>query len=173
MKSYLVHIAASFADAVCRRGERCIYFSFEESPNQIIRNMRSIGIDLDRWVKNDLLRFHAVRATFYALEMHLLKMHQLIDVYSGPAGVLTGTARSSQEAKEKSEKRVREQEIEVMQRKMERKRKVMDTRIAAMQADFQAEEEGLKRLIKQQKEREQLLVQDREKIGLMRGKDKD
>lgn len=64
-------VAASFADATCRRGERCLFFAFEESPAQIFRNMRSIGLDLERWVKQGQLQFHAVRPTYYGLEMHL------------------------------------------------------------------------------------------------------
>ena len=56
-------LAAHFADAACRRGERCLYFAFEESPGQIMRNMRSIGIDLRNWVEQGLLRFHATRPT--------------------------------------------------------------------------------------------------------------
>ena len=57
-------LAAHFVDAACRRGERAIYFSFEESPSQIVRNMRSIGIDLEPWVKKGLLQFQASRPTF-------------------------------------------------------------------------------------------------------------
>jgi circadian clock protein KaiC len=64
-------MAAHFVDAACRRGERCLYFAFEESQNQIVRNMRSIGIDLQRWVDKGLLRFHAARPSTYGLEMHL------------------------------------------------------------------------------------------------------
>jgi circadian clock protein KaiC len=72
-------MAAAFADSLCRRGEKCIYFSFEESPGQIIRNMRSIGIDLEKWSKKGLLRFHSTRPSLYGLEMHLAKMHQLVN----------------------------------------------------------------------------------------------
>jgi circadian clock protein KaiC len=79
-------MVAAFADSMCRRGERCIYFSFEEAPGQIIRNMRSIGIDLEKWSKKDLLRFHSVRPTLQGLEMHLAKMHRLINDFK-PAGV--------------------------------------------------------------------------------------
>jgi circadian clock protein KaiC len=64
-------IAASFVDAACHRGERCLYFLFEESPEQVMRNMRSIGIDLQRWAKNGLLQFHAARPSLTGLEMHL------------------------------------------------------------------------------------------------------
>jgi circadian clock protein KaiC len=71
-------LAAHFALAACRRGEKCLYFAFEESPGQIIRNMRSIGIDFEPWVKKGLLMFHAVRSTFYGLEMHLATFHKLV-----------------------------------------------------------------------------------------------
>ena len=64
-------IAVHFVDAACRRGERCLVFLFEESPKQVIRNMRSIGIDLQRWVKKGLLQFHAARPALTGLEMHL------------------------------------------------------------------------------------------------------
>ncbi|HUP60912.1 MAG TPA: circadian clock protein KaiC [Thermoanaerobaculia bacterium] len=64
-------IAAHFVDAACRRGERCLYFLFEESPEQVMRNMRSIGIDLRRWAKRGLLQFHAARPSLTGLEMHL------------------------------------------------------------------------------------------------------
>lgn len=64
-------IAASFAEAACRAGERAIYFSFEESAGQMVRNMRSIGIDLGRWLDEGLLHHVAARPTFYSLEMHL------------------------------------------------------------------------------------------------------
>jgi circadian clock protein KaiC len=72
-------IAAHFADAACGRGERALYFSFEESPDQIIRNMRSIGIDLQRWIRKGLLLIYANRPTFAGLEMHLAIQHKVID----------------------------------------------------------------------------------------------
>ena len=67
-------IAANFAEAACRRGERVLYLAFEESPQQIMRNMRSIGIDLQPWVDKRLLRFDAARPAMYGLEMHLTSM---------------------------------------------------------------------------------------------------
>ena len=70
-------IASTFAEAACRRGEKCIYFSFEESRDQLFRNMRSIGIDLPRWDRKGLLHIHAARPTFSGLEAHLLAMHRL------------------------------------------------------------------------------------------------
>ncbi len=71
-------LAAHFVDAACRRGERCAYFATEESPDLIVRYLRSIGIDLGPWVKKGLLRFDATRPTFHGLEMHLLRMHKLV-----------------------------------------------------------------------------------------------
>jgi circadian clock protein KaiC len=65
---------ATFAHAACLRGEKCLYFSFEESPNQIVRNMQSIGIDLAPHIESGLLEIHASRPTMYGLEMHLVMM---------------------------------------------------------------------------------------------------
>ncbi len=80
-------LAAAFADGVCCRGEKCMYFSFEESPEQIIRNISSIGIDLGRWTKSGLLQFHSSRPSLYGLEMHLASMHKLITEFE-PAVVV-------------------------------------------------------------------------------------
>jgi circadian clock protein KaiC len=74
-------LAAYFADATCRRGERCLYLAFEESQDQIIRNMRSIGLDLAPWIDKGLLKFHATRPTFYGLEMHLAIIHKLTNEF--------------------------------------------------------------------------------------------
>ena len=71
-------VAAHFADAACRRGERCLYFAYEESQDQILRNMRSAGVDLEPWIKKGLLHIHATRPTLHGLEMHLVKMHDLV-----------------------------------------------------------------------------------------------
>lgn len=277
-------VAAHFADAACRRGERCLYFAFEEGMDQIIRNMRSIGIDLEPWVKRGLLQFQAARPTLYGLEMHLVRMHKLIeeskphvvvvdpisnltvvgtedearsilarvidflkmnqitalftdlthggspleatavavsslmdtwivlrdiesggernrglyvlksrgmahsnqlreflltdegidlrDVYLGPRGVLTGTARYQQETQEQADALVRQQEIERKQRELERKRQVMEAQIVALRADFEAEEEEIKRIMAQEQLRGQVLTADRGQMALMRGADK-
>ena len=74
-------IAAHFAEAACKRGERVLYFCFEESPNQLMRNMLSIGINLEPWVQKGLLQFHATRPTFYGLEMHLAVTHKMVNVF--------------------------------------------------------------------------------------------
>jgi circadian clock protein KaiC len=74
-------VAANFAQAACRRGERTLFFSFEESPNQIIRNMHSIGLRLEPLLKRGLLRFHAARPSLYGLEMHLATMFKEIAAF--------------------------------------------------------------------------------------------
>lgn len=257
-------IAASFAQATCQDGERCLYFAFEESPKQIMRNMKSIGIDLESCLEKGLLKFHAVRSTFYGLETHLVQMQKLIeeynpasvvvdpitnlinvgyqnevksmltrlidylkskqittvftslvhgaglestesevssimdtwillrdielsgernrgiyilksrgmahsnqireflitskgvdivDVYAGSAGVLTGSARLSQELKDKETEDSYKEEMEKIQRDLERKRKLKDAQIAALQAEFAAKEEEVKQLANKEKRR--------------------
>jgi circadian clock protein KaiC len=81
-------IAAHFADAACARGERCLYFAFEESPAQILRNMKSIGIDLAKWSKRDLLRFEAARPTAYGLETHLATIHRAVHDFAPSVVIL-------------------------------------------------------------------------------------
>ena len=246
-------LAAYFVDAASRRGERSLYFAFEESPQQIIRNMRSIALNLEPWVKKGLLQFHASRPTLYGLETHLAVMHNqiqefkprvvvidpisnlintgsitevramllrlvdylksqkitamftslstpgsnsleetevgvssimdtwlllrdielggernrgiyvlksrgtahsnqirefvitkkgigILDVYVGPQGVLTGSMRLAQEARERTEKLTRELEIGSKRRKLDRKRAALEAQIAALRAEFEAEE---------------------------------
>ena len=266
-------MAAHFVEAACRRGERCIYFAFEESQNQIIRNMRSIGIDLEPWVAKGLLIFQNSRPTMYGLEAHLVAMHktidvfapavivvdpisnlvsgtnesevksmlsrlidylkikqvtafctdlisapgiggsqegteagisslmdtwlflqtmemngernrglyilksrgmehsnqvreftlsdsgiQLRDVYIGSSGVLTGSARTAQEAKEMAETLVSKQEIERKQREIERKKTITDAQIAALLAQYEAEKDILELVIAREKLRDETLV---------------
>ncbi|HTY91218.1 MAG TPA: circadian clock protein KaiC [Methanocella sp.] len=74
--------AAYFVDAACRRGEKCLYFAFEETQDQIIRNMGSIGIDLQKWVKKGLLKFHIARPALYGLEMHIVMMEDGIKKFN-------------------------------------------------------------------------------------------
>jgi len=74
-------LAAHFVDAACRRGEKCVYFLFEESPQQMIRNMRSAGVDLAKWVDKGLLQFHADRPNRHGLETHLLTMHHTVEMF--------------------------------------------------------------------------------------------
>jgi circadian clock protein KaiC len=74
-------LAAHFAHETARRGERCLYLAFEESPQQMIRNMRSIGVDLEPCVKKGTLRIHASRPTLHGLEMHLVQIHKLVSEF--------------------------------------------------------------------------------------------
>jgi circadian clock protein KaiC len=275
-------IATFFADATCRRGERCLYFALEESPAQIIRNMRSIGLDLKPWVDEGLLRFYAVRPTLYGLEMHLAMMHKLIkehkptavvmdpisnlnvvgsspeiksilmrmvdffkmqgvtgaftnlehadevettesgvsslmdtwlavrnletngernrtlyilkargmahsnqvrefilsdqgldlvDVYTGPGGVLTGSARLQQEARERSEKKVVAQELARRRRLLERKRKALEAQITALEAELVGEEEDLKLMVSQEEMRLEILEENRARLVTLRRAD--
>jgi len=276
-------LAAHFAAAACQRGERCLHLTFEESPGQLLRNMRSIGIDLEPWVKKGLLQFHSTRASIHGLEMHLASIHKLVrefqprvvimdpvgsmvaagtrrdatvmltrlidflklqeitalltnltsgdealektdvdisslvdtwlllrdlelggernrvmyvlksrgmahsnqmreflltnrgvelqDVYIGAEGVLTGSARQAQEAKEKTAALLRQQEVEGKQRERERKREALEARIVAMRKEFEAEDEEAKRIIGQEHTSQQVVEQDREKMGRSRKSD--
>jgi circadian clock protein KaiC len=277
-------VAAHFAEASCRRGERCLYFAFEESQSQIIRNMRSIGLDLQPWIDEGLLAVHATRPTFSGLEMHLVAMHkrvqefkpslvvvdpisnllsvgssgqtgqmlvrlidflksasitavftnltsggnveatdigvssiidtwlllrdleangernralyalksrgtahsnqvrefvltdngiQLLDVYVGPEGVLTGSSRLAQEAKEKAAMLNREQNIQRQQRELDRKRAVVEAQIAALRMEFEEQEKEMELLIVQDQAREQVLEQDRQSMSSNRSGDSD
>jgi len=74
-------VAASFANASCAHGERALYFAFEESESQILRNMHSLGIPLERWIRKGLLQIHSVRPTSMGLENHLATMCQVIEDY--------------------------------------------------------------------------------------------
>ncbi|HKG78989.1 MAG TPA: circadian clock protein KaiC [Pyrinomonadaceae bacterium] len=74
-------IAAHFVEAACKRGERALYFAFEESQDQIIRNTRSVGIELETFVKKDLLRFQNARPSTFGLEVHLASIHKIITTY--------------------------------------------------------------------------------------------
>jgi circadian clock protein KaiC len=273
-------LTAHFVDAACARGEKCIFFSFEESANQIVRNMRSIGIDLGRWVDKGLLHFHAARPATFGLEMHLVKIHKLIqqtnpsivavdpvtgllhagsaaetgsmllrlidflkgqaitaflttltsgsetleqttvdisslvdtwlllrdiesggernrglyilkcrgiahsnqireflltghgvelrDVYLGEAGLLTGSARVSQEARDASAALAARQEIERKQLLLERKRKLLDAQIAALQLDLESEEQESLQLIAQDRLKVQKSEHDRGQMARSR-----
>jgi len=276
-------LAAHLVDAACRRGERCLYFSFEESPAQMIRNMRSIGLNLETWARKNLLQFHSSRASFYGLEMHLaiihkvvqqfdpqvviidpvgsliqagnkrdahtmlirlmdfLKMRQitafltnltsggeaiektdveisslvdtwlfvrdielngernralyvlksrgmahsnqlrefrltkqgvdLLDVYVGPEGVLTGSSRLSQEVREKAAAMVRQEESERKERERTRKREALEARIAALRKEFEAEEDEAERDITQDLDREKLVAENRDAMAKSRQAD--
>jgi circadian clock protein KaiC len=81
-------MAAHFVDVTCASGNRCIYFAMEESPRQIIRNMRSIGIDLQKWVDKKLLSFSARRPSLFGLETHLASMYRDVTDFEPAAVVL-------------------------------------------------------------------------------------
>jgi len=95
----------------------------------------------------------------------------LLDVYMGPGGVLTGTARAARVAEEKEERVRREKEIERRQRELERKRAAMKAQVAALRAEFEVEEEELEKVIAEAKMREKVLEEDRERMGAMRKPD--
>lgn len=81
-------LAASFALEACRRGERCLYFAFEESPAQLIRNMRTVGMDLQPSIDAGLLRIEASRPTLNGLERHLVTVHKLISEFEPQSVVI-------------------------------------------------------------------------------------
>lgn len=96
--------AASFVNAACSRGERALYFAFEESADQVMRNMRSVGIDLQRHLDAGLLRFEAARPSLHGFEVHLARMNRDIELFQpdvlvvdpisafrGPAAEIHGT----------------------------------------------------------------------------------
>jgi circadian clock protein KaiC len=80
-------LAAQFCDATCARGERAMYFAFEESEAEIVRNMASVGIDLRRWAQADLLHFRCFRPNLYGLEAHLFDMQKFVNEF-GPTVVV-------------------------------------------------------------------------------------
>jgi circadian clock protein KaiC len=276
-------LAAHFVDAACHRGERCLYFSFEESPGQLIRNMRSIGLKLDAWNRKNLLQFHSSRATFYGLEMHLAIIHKLVeefqpqvvvldpvgslvqagnqrdahivlirlmdflkmrgitafltnltsggealertdveisslvdawlfvrdielggernramyvlksrgmshsnqlreflltdrgvdllDVYIGPDGVLTGSSRLSQESREAASTLARQQETAAKERDRARKREALEARIIALRKEFEAEDEDAQRLVAQELTEEKHIAESRKAMARSRQAD--
>lgn len=95
-------LAVNFADVACRRGEKCVYFAFEESQSQICRNIKSIGIDLSRWIEKELLIFHTSRPTLCGLEKHLVIIHNIIkeqkpqNVILDPLGTLLNVGNTEQ-----------------------------------------------------------------------------
>ncbi|MGA9121485.1 MAG: circadian clock protein KaiC, partial [Bacteroidota bacterium] len=273
-------IASQFVEAACRRGERVLFFTFEESPSQLVRNMRSIGIHLEPWVKKGLLQFHATRPTNYGLETHLttsiklinefkpgvvildpinafvigenhsevktmllrlvdfLKMKrvtafftsltsasenveitdvyisslidtwlllrdieiggernrglyvlksrgmehsnqirefrltnhgiELLDVYVGPGGVLTGSARLSQETRDDAEQLSRQQEVVRKQIGLERKRKAMEAQIVLLRSEFEAEESDALKVIGIDTARNERFTQDKARMAKSR-----
>jgi circadian clock protein KaiC len=272
-------LAAYFADSVCREGERCLYLAFEESQAQIIRNMRSIGLDLEPWIDKGLLKFQAARSTLYGLEMHLTMIHkltnefqpaavimdpitnlsivastneiksllmrlvdffknqqittlftnlthpgelettasgvsslmdtwllllsvesngernrvlhilksrgmahsnqmrefhitdagiELVDVYAGPGGVLTGSARLQQAAREQAAVLEAQAGLERRRHILERKRQAMEAQVAALRAEIAAEEDELQVLVHQKEQREMLEAEGKEQLAAAR-----
>ncbi len=276
-------LAAHFVDAACRRGERCLYFAFEESPQQIVRNMRSIGINLEPWIHKGLLEFHAARPTYGGIEEVLLVTHKhitsfkpdivvvdpitnllmvstlnevrsmltrlvdflktqqitaifasltaaggaleaseadvsslmdtwlllktievggernralyvlksrgmehsnqireflltnrglrLLDVYLGPEGVLTGSARVTQEGRERAATTSRRQQLQGRGRELDRKRQIFEARMTMLRAEFEVEEEGIQQSISESKLIDQELLQDRGQMMRSRAAD--
>ncbi len=277
-------LAAQFVEAACKRGENVLYFAFEESPSQFMRNMSSIGIHLEPWVKKGLLHFHATRPTLFGLEHHLsttiklidkvnpqivildpidafimggnqtevkimllrivdyLKMRnitalfasltngrenqeltdmaisslidtwlllrdieiggernrglyilksrgmdhsnqirefiltehgiELLDVYVGPEGVLTGSARLSQEAKNHEAQLLRQQEIERKRSGLELKRAAAEANIVVLQSEFKAEEVETLKVIEMEKAKTGRFAQEQKKMAESRKADK-
>ncbi len=273
-------VAATFADATCRRGERCLYFSFEESPSQIIRDMGTIGLDLQPWVKKRRLALRNVRSFSHGLETHLARkiqaitefapqvviidpisgldttgtpleikaalmrlldwlklkgitvmltdltmggsaleradpaisslvdtwlvlrdlesngernrgLHvlksrgmghsnqvrefmvtdsgiQLTDVYIGPSGMLTGSARVQQEGRERAERVTVSEEAERQQLALECKRAALEAQIAALRAEFSGAEAVLTRTVSKEKQRGAVLALDEAAMGVSR-----
>lgn len=278
-------MAAHFVQAACERGERCLYFAFEESPGQLTRNMRSIGLDLGKCIKKGLLNIHSSRATFYGLEMHLGLIHkmvqqfnpqivvadpigalitagarhdanlmivrlidflksrgitamlinltsggdslesteieissivdtwlllrdvelggernralyvlksrgmkhsnqlrefvltddgvELLDVYVGPEGVLTGSSRRSLEARERASALSSRQESERKQRERQRKREALEAKIMALRKEFEIEDTETALLATEERARREKLEDDRQAMAASRGADKD
>ena len=276
-------MAAHFVNAAVTRGERCLYFAFEESERQIVRNMHSIGFELAPWIQRGLLQVHSARPTLHGLEMHLVMMHKLIkeyqpqvviidpitnlttigtqseikaalirlidflktqeitalftsltadqtkleqteagisslmdawillqmiesngernrglyilkargidhsnqirefqltakgiqlaDVYLGAEGVLTGTARLAQEAKERNIILARQQEIARKQREIARKRQVLEAQIAALRTEFMVEEEEMEKMMAEAIGFETQLREDRNVLAQQRDSD--
>lgn len=80
--------AATFVNSICASGQECLYFCFEESKSQVIRNMRSIGINLERWEKNGKLQFFSIRPSQFGIEEHLITMMDVITKHKPQAIVL-------------------------------------------------------------------------------------
>ena len=89
-------VAASFADAACHRGEKTMYFAFEESSQQVVRNMRSIGLDLEQWTGKGILKIVGQRPTIHGLEHHLMSMQFMIDDFRPTTVVVDPVTNLSQ-----------------------------------------------------------------------------
>src|SRR6201996_4012366 len=273
-------IAAYFASQTCEEGNRCIYFAFEESPKQIIRNMHSIGVDLQKYVDSGNLEFFASRPTLYGLEMHLVAMYKhikrfkpnaivldpitnlitvgsvsevkamlirlidflqeeqitvmftalsmnnvvneqtdegvsslvdawllvrdieyngernrgmyimksrgmkhsnqvrefiitdkgldLVDVYLGPDGILTGSAREAQMLQEQTGEVLRDNAVSRKDREIMRKRKVLEAKISSLQTEFESAEEELNKIYQEEELVKSLADKTRENVTQIR-----
>jgi len=278
-------LASHFVAAACGRGERALYFAFEESPTQLQRNMRSIGIQLAPYVAGGLLHFHAARPSMYGIEMHLATMMKAVsdlapdvvvvdpisnltgagstaeatqlatrlvdflksrgvtslftslsssasaetqtdvgisslidtwllvrelemdgernrglyilksrgmshsnqireflltargiklrDVYVGPEGVLAGSSRLGQEARERAAALAARQEIERQTRLLLRRRRALEAQVLALQTDFAAEEDDLQQRIAEATARKTALRRDQVELAIRRGNGND
>ena len=81
-------LAVAFAVERCKQGERCLYVSYEESPGQLVQNMRSVGFDLEKWTKKGLLKIVSTRPAFFGLEMHLLDLYKILAGFDPSAVVI-------------------------------------------------------------------------------------
>ena len=81
-------LAAAFAVETCKRGERCVFYSYEESAGQLTQNMSSIGFDLKPWIKKGLLKIVAIRPSFSGLELHLLDLYKLVESFNPQSVVI-------------------------------------------------------------------------------------
>ena len=81
-------LAAAYAEKTCQQGQRCLFFAFEESPQQLLRNMKSVGIDLQTHLDSGLLRIEASRPTINGLEQHLVTLHRLVKEFKPDAVVI-------------------------------------------------------------------------------------
>ena len=81
-------LAVSFALERCKKGERCLYVSYEESPGQLVQNMKSVGFDLEKWTKKGLLKIVSTRPAFFGLEMHLLDLYKILADFNPSAVVI-------------------------------------------------------------------------------------
>ena len=278
-------IAAYFANETCNSGNRCLYFAFEESPRQIIRNMKSINVDLKKHVDDNLLQFYASRPTLYGLEMHLVAIYKLIkkfkpsavvldpitnlitvgsvsevksmlirlidflqdeqitvmftaltlntiisdqtdegvsslvdawllvrdiefngernrgmyimksrgmkhsnqvrefiitdsgldlvDVYLGTDGVLTGSAREAEKLKEKTGAALRDFAVSRKDKEIVRKRKTLESKISSLQAEFESVEDELNKIHLEEELKQQIIEKNREEITRIRRGDID
>ena len=107
-------IAALIVDAACARGERALYFSFEESPAQLVRNMRSIGMDLQRWVDDGLLIIESIRPTAFGFEEHLAMLHRLVTEHEPTVAVLDAVASLARAGAETSTTSVISRDLDLL-----------------------------------------------------------